>query len=456
MVLKPADRLTLTISNWFSNPAAPGLLLLAMVIVALIWANSPWYESYFHFFEREFILGFESFNLTKPVHIWINDGLMAIFFFTVGLEIKREVIEGQLSNFRKASLPVVAALGGMIVPAVLFYMINSGTEASNAWGIPMATDIAFTLGIIALLGSKVSSNLKVFLTALATVDDIGAILVIALFLTPSIDFVSLIAGLVYLVVMALANYMGVRNMWFYIVVGVLGLWIALLLSGIHATLAGVLAALTIPANRKITEKEYKENLKKWVSDFEDECSDDFSLLNEKQTHIIADIVKESNRAGTPLQKIEHRLNPIVSFIVIPIFALANAGVRIGDDFLSMLLHPVSIGIVVGLVVGKLMGITLFSKAIVSSGVATLPEKTNWSGITGVGMVAGIGFTMSLFIAELALKGSPLLQNAKIGILSASFISAIIGVLWFIFISKNRSKNQTSADDNLIMDNTSSE
>ncbi|GAA4277586.1 Na+/H+ antiporter NhaA [Aquimarina mytili] len=419
------------VNNGFSSSIAKGVLLLTMVVLAMLWANSSFGESYFHFFEMEFTIGFQDFSLTEPIHIWINDGLMAIFFFTVGLEIKREIISGELSQLKKALLPVVAALGGMILPAILFFIINHDSEASSAWGIPMATDIAFALGIVALAGNTISKNGKVFLTALATVDDVGAILVIALFLTPQIDFQSLIIGMIYLGIMVLANVVGIRNMWFYVVVGVLGLWIALLLSGIHATLAGVLGALTIPATRKVTELEYKTHLKSWIEDFEDSCTNDNSLLTPKQEEILHNISIESKRAGTPLQRVEHMLKPAVNFLILPLFALANAGVRITDDFFRMLFHPVSLGIIIGLVLGKVLGISVFSRILVKSGLSELPNQVTWKSIYGIGMMAGIGFTMSLFIAELALEDENLLSIAKIGILTASVISAFLGLLWFL-------------------------
>ncbi|WP_299246348.1 Na+/H+ antiporter NhaA [uncultured Aquimarina sp.] len=424
------DILIERVSKKFAGSVTKGVLLLCMVILAMLWANAPFGESYFHFFEMEFSIGFRGFALTKPLHIWINDGLMSIFFFTVGLEIKREVMAGELSEFRKAILPLFAAIGGMVVPAFIFYIFNHDSEASRAWGIPMATDIAFTLGIVALAGKALSSNGKVFLTALATVDDIGAILVIAFFLTPQIDFQSLLAGLIYFGIMGLANLIGIRNMWFYAIIGILGLWIALLLSGIHATLAGVLGALTIPAKRKVTELEYKIHLKTWIEDFEDSCTNDDSLLTPKQEKILQKIVIESKRAGTPLQRIEHLLKPIVNFIVLPLFALANSGVKISNEFFQMLFHPISIGIILGLVLGKFLGISIFSKSLIKTGISKLPVNTNWKDIYGIGMMAGIGFTMSLFIAELALEDERLLDIAKIGILCASAISSVLGLLWF--------------------------
>ncbi len=440
MKVSPADHLITSIQNIFSKSYSRGLVLLTMVIVGLAWANSSFHESYEHFFHHPFIIGFEGFSIIEPVHIWVNDGLMAVFFFVVGLEIKKQVMEGELSTLKKAALPIFAAIGGMLVPAIIFYTFNFGTEADKAWGIPMATDIAFAIGLISLLGTAVSDKLKIFLTALATVDDLGAIVVIALFLTPFIDVQSLIAGSIYFGIMMLANYLGVRNIWFYIIVGILGLWIALLLSGIHATLAGVLGALAIPAQRKITEQKYQENLSKWAKDFNETCINPKSLLTQRQEDIISQIIQESKRAGTPLQRIERKLSPIVGFVILPIFALANAGVRIQGDVFQMIRHPVSMGIIFGLLIGKVLGISTLSFLTVKFRIGRLPEGSNWNRILGVSLFAGIGFTMSLFIAELALDDKELLGIAKVGILTASVIATTLGILWFKIFNKVTSKN----------------
>ncbi len=445
MQITPADRFINKISKLFEKPYAKGMLLLLMVVIALIWANSPFHESYEHCFHTNFRIGFEGFDINRPLHVWINDGLMALFFFTVGLEIKKELMEGELSSARKAILPVVAAIGGMVAPALIFLSFNYDNEASKAWGIPMATDIAFTLGLITLVGGLVSEKLKVFLTALATADDVGAVLVIAFFLTPAIHMQSLEAAAVYLGIMALANYLGVRNMWFYLIVGVLGLWIALFLSGIHATLAGVLGALTIPANRKITESEYRASLQKWSGEFQECCGDPMSLLSHRQEEIMSRIVIETKRASTPLQRVEAQLDPIVNYFILPLFALANTGIRIEGDVFQMLSHPVSLGIIFGLVLGKIIGIVGFTWILVKNKVSPLPEGSNWSSLTGVGMMAGIGFTMSLFIAELALEDEYLLSAAKLAILLASFISATLGLLWFnLVVRKLSAKSSMTA------------
>ncbi len=436
MILTPADRLINQITSFFRFPYVKGLLLLIMVLIAMVWANSPYHESYEHIFHLDFTIGFEGLALTKPVNIWINDGLMAVFFFLVGLEIKKEMIDGQLSTLPQAFLPVLAAIGGMVIPALIYIGFNYGTEAQTAWGIPMATDIAFAIGLLSLVGSAASPKIKVFLTALATADDLGAILVITIFLTPFIDVESLIAGGIYLGIMTMANYLGVRNSWFYTIIGIFGLWVALLLSGIHATLAGVLGAFTIPARRKTTEMEYQEKLTIWVDEFHSSTdSDSMYLLNSHQEQIITKIIVESGRASTPLQRIIYKIRPFVEFFILPLFALANAGVRIEGKYLEMVTHPVSLGIIVGLVVGKLLGITAFSYLGVKLRKSSLSDDTDWNQIIGAGLFAGIGFTMSLFIAELAIKDEATLAIAKVGILTASVLAAILGLLWFWIMKK---------------------
>ncbi len=424
------DRASNEVNKAFDAPYAQSVFLLVMVLVAMIWANSPWHESYHNLFHKNFMVGFENFKLNKPLHIWINDGLMALFFFLVGLEIKEEILEGELSSFKKASLPVVAAIGGMLLPAGIFIAINYGGEAQTAWGIPMATDIAFAIGFLGFVSSKISKETRIFLTSLATVDDIGAILVIAFFLTSSINSTFLIMGAVYLAVMLLADFIGVRNMWFYLIVGVLGLWLAMYLSGVHATLAGVLAAFTIPADRKIKEKEYHEKLEEWADDFDEHVEKTDHLLSEKQTEIIQEVNRSTKRAGTPLQEVKLKLSPFVNYFVLPLFAFANAGVHIEGNILETLLHPLSLGIIAGLLVGKLIGITGLSIIMLKSKLSELPKNTSIKNISGLSLFAGIGFTMSLFIAKLALEDEKLLGIAKVGILTASILAVVLGLTWF--------------------------
>ena len=325
---------------------------------------------------------------------------MAVFFFTVGLEIKREVLAGELSSVKKASLPIMAAIGGMIFPAIIYVLINyHNPEYLNGWGIPMATDIAFALGIISLLGKKVPVSLKIFLTALAIADDLGAVLVIAIFYTDTININELITAGIFLGVLVVANRLGVRRAVFYAVVGLLGVWVAFIQSGVHATIAGVLIALTIPVRTKITEVTYIDRLTDLLEKFKKAKPNDVSLLTQKQAHLVSDIEKISRQATTPLQKLEHALHPITAYIILPVFALANAGIHIEGSFLTLMLHPIAMGIMLGLVLGKAIGITVFTRLVVGSGFAELPEGTKWRHIYGVAFLAGIGFTMSIFICR---------------------------------------------------------
>lgn len=425
-----AARIEKTIANFFVKDSSLGFLLVAVVIIAMIWANSDWSESYFHLFETKFSVGFGDAPLKNSLHHWINDGLMALFFFLVGLEIKKEIINGELSSIRKASLPIIAAVGGMVVPASLFLLFNSTGEASRGWGIPMATDIAFSLGLISLVASRVSTSLKTFLTAFATADDIGAILVIAIFLTPQIEFNELLASGMYFGIMLIGNIIGIRSVWFYILVGIPGLWISLLFSGVHATLAGVLAAFTIPGRTKLTEGSYKQKLQSLIKRFNLMAREDSSLLSKHHLNLIEKVIDYSKDALTPVQHLEKKISPFINFLVLPLFAFANSGVRIEGNIFDMLSHPVCYGIIIALVLGKFIGIMSFSYMATSMKLANLPALSNWKKMGGIGLFGGIGFTMSLFIAELAFTNQILLQHAKIGILLGSLISAVAGLLWF--------------------------
>ncbi|MEJ2636625.1 MAG: Na+/H+ antiporter NhaA [Calditrichia bacterium] len=370
--------------EFFQMESSGGILLLASTIIALIWANSGWQEFYQSILQLRFTIGFETFALSKPLILWINDGLMAIFFFLVGLEIKREVLTGELASLRKAILPMAAALGGMILPAGIYMILNAGSPGFPGWGIPMATDIAFALGILALLGSRAPVSLKVFLTALAIVDDLGAVLVIAFFYTSEIAWGALAAGGVFLMLLILSNRLGIRKSFIYVLLGA-GMWVAFLKSGVHATIAGVLLAMTIPSQSPDDSDE--------------------SLL----------------------ERMEHALNPWVAYGIIPVFALANAGVMLGGNSASAIGHPVTLGIIAGLILGKQIGITFFSWVSVRSGLADLPEGVSWGQIYGAASLAGIGFTMSLFIANLGFGEGAFLFYSKVGILLASLISAIWGL-----------------------------
>lgn len=417
-----------TLRDFAQVEASGGIVLLLATFAALIWANSPAAPSYFHLLETQLDLRIGSFTLTGPLHMWINDGLMAVFFFVVGLEIKREVLVGELSSLRQATLPIAAAVGGMIVPALIYTLVNFGGAGAGGWGIPMATDIAFAVGVLALLGSRIPLALKVFLTALAIVDDIGAVLVIAIFYTSTINWTSLAVGAAFLTLLLIANRAGARHPLVYIILG-LGLWAAFLFSGIHATIAGVLLALTIPARSRIDADDYVTEGRALLDRFAQAgVGGDSVATNNAQQEALEEIERATERVQTPLQRLEHSLHPWVTFVIMPLFALANAGIALNRDLLTALVSPVSLGVILGLVVGKQIGISLFSVLVVRLGWASLPAEVSWRQLYGASWLAGIGFTMSLFISSLAFEGAELLEDAKVGILVASLLAGGIGLL----------------------------
>jgi NhaA family Na+:H+ antiporter len=405
-----------------------GIVLIVCTAIALAWANSPWAASYHHLWEIELALDAGPVSIRSTLHHLINDGLMAVFFFLVGLEIKREVLVGELASLRQAALPAAAALGGMVVPAAIYAVLNAGGSGSAGWGIPMATDIAFALGVLALLGDRVPAGLKVFLAALAIVDDIGAVLVIALFYTSGVNWAALGAAAALLLLAAGANAAGVRRPWAYAAIG-LALWGAVLASGVHATVAGVLLAMTIPSRTRINEDEFLLRARRCVEEFESGCGPETTVLtNQVQQEALLRLEALCDQAQAPLQKTEGKLHGIVAFLIMPLFALANAGVTLGGgDLGSAVSSPVALGVVLGLVLGKPLGITLFSWAAVRLGAATLPSRVTWRMVHGAAWLGGIGFTMSLFVAGLAFSGMPaLLPAAKLGILAASLAAGISG------------------------------
>jgi NhaA family Na+:H+ antiporter len=410
--------------------AAGGILLLGATIAAMIWVNSPWAASYADFWNTPVSLVVGSHTLTETLLEWINDGLMAMFFFVIGLEIKREILVGELASWRQAALPLAAALGGSILPALLYAALNAGTEGIRGWGIPMATDIAFSLGILSLLGSRVPLALKVFLTALAIADDLMAVLVIAFFYTSTISWTSLAVGALFLILLIAANWVGVRHPLVYSILGIGGLWLAFLLSGVHATIAGVIAAMTIPARTRLTGREFLEKGKALLHRFEQVLSPEQPPLANQERHRIARRMKTVvAHVETPLQQLEHALHPWVTVVVMPVFALANAGVTLDADIIAMLMSPVAIGVCLGLLLGKPVGILLSAWLVTRFGFTALPEGVSWSQLGAVGVLAGIGFTMSLFIASLAFPSGPSLMAAKEGILVASTIAGLVG--WFL-------------------------
>lgn len=413
------------VSQFISNSKVSGIILFASAALALILANSPWSEQFHHLWENKFSIGFNDKEVSKSLHHWINDGLMAIFFFVIGLELKREILVGELRNPKLAILPILAALAGMFVPA-LVYVLIAGDAAPEGWGVPMATDIAFALGVVYLLGDRVPSSLKVFLTAIAIVDDLGAVLVIAFFYTSEIDFDSLWRGLGFLVVLIAANLAGVRNTIFYGVVGIAGVWFAFLLSGVHATIAAVLAAFTIPASTKINETIVSAKVDELFAKFKKALPNGNALVTHEQQHALEKLSYYTKNAIPPLQRLEHGMHPFVAFVVMPVFALSNAGVTFGENILDSLVAPVTLAIALGLLLGKTLGIFGITWVVTKTGLVKLPEGINMTKIFAVSILAAIGFTMSLFIAGLAFEDPQTLMNAKLGVFIASVTASFIG------------------------------
>jgi NhaA family Na+:H+ antiporter len=435
------DRVLEPFRQFARTASAGGLVLLAVTAVALVWANSPAAASYHHLWETPIELGIGASVIRTTLHHLINDGLMAVFFFVVGLEIKREMLAGELSSLRSAALPMIGALGGMVVPAALYALVNARGPGSAGWGVPMATDIAFALGVLALLGDRVPNGLKVFLAALAIVDDIGAVLVIALFYSGGVAWGALIGAGVLLALAVGANVAGVRSPWTYGIIG-LALWGTVLASGVHATVAGVLLAMAIPARTRIDEAEFLTEARRALDDFDaaaDPCAT--ILTNPAHQAALEELETLCERAQSPLVRLEHGLHQVVSFFIMPLFALANAGVSLGGEALrSAAAHPVTAGAILGLLLGKPLGIAGFAWLGVRARVATLPHGVTWRMLVPVAILGGIGFTMALFIAGLAFPvpadsavpepavGNPLLDAAKLGVLTASALAGVVGGL----------------------------
>ena len=422
------QHLMLPIKLFMGREKSGGIVLILSVALAMILANSNIAESYFHFFEQEvgFIVNGEPY-LNYSLHHWINDGLMAMFFFVVGLELKREFIGGELADIRNTILPIGAAIGGMIVPALIFLSLNIGTPQTMGWGIPMATDIAFALGVVYLLGDKVPASAKLFLTTLAIVDDLGAVLVIAFFYTSELSIASLLFGLGFLAVMFIGNRLGIKSLFFYAALGIGGAWVTFLLSGIHATIAAVLAAFMIPADAKINESVYLKRMKKLTRRFEKEEPNEVRTLEEGQVDVLTHIQHDTEIAIPLLQQLEHKMSPIVTFLIMPIFAIANAGISFTDLSLSDIFSThVALGVTLGLLLGKPIGIIGATFLMVKMRWATLPSAITRRTLLGLGMLASIGFTMSMFISTLAFTDELLMTQAKLGIFLASILGGIGG------------------------------
>jgi len=428
---KAFDSILSPLEEFIHRQTTSGILLMLCAITALVIANSPLNEAYQHLLEIKFTIGFEGFQLSKTIHHWINDGLMALFFFVVGLELKREILVGELSDPKQAMLPIFAAIGGMIVPVVIYMIVNPEGFAFRGWGIPMATDIAFALGALALLGKRVPTSLLTFLVALAIVDDLGAVSVIAIFYTETLNLTGLaIAGGVLFLLIAL-NLGGIRRPLPYILLGVI-LWVAVLVSGIHATVAGIFLAFTIPLRPKYDPGRFLAH----VNEVADEISTSFKrepniVKNNELRSRVQALGEGVQLVQAPAQVLEHKMHIPSAYIVIPIFSLANAAIPIDwSNFGGILTHSVTVGIVGGLVLGKLIGIAGFAWIAVKLGITSLPKELNFKHMIGVALMGGIGFTMSIFVAQLGFaQHHDELLMAKTGVLIASMIAGISGFVW---------------------------
>jgi len=405
-------------------------------VFALILANTPLADTYIHFFHVQVDFNVGSWKLSHSIHHWINDGLMAVFFFIIGLEIKREILVGELSNIKVAILPILAAVGGMIFPAIIYLSINYGAESANGWGIPMATDIAFAISALVLLGKRVSPALVTFLVALAIVDDLGAVIVIAMFYTEQINMLPLFLAMLSFLILVSFNRFGIHAVLPYFIVG-LAMWFFMLESGVHATIAGVIAAMAIPSKPKFAPAHFTLDTKNLLDEYDNYPIKANHMMHEKQKAILLNIKDRIDSVNSPAARLEHELHLPVALIIIPLFALANAGISI--DLSSMtktILEPISIGIIAGLIVGKVLGIAGMSYVAIKLGIAKLPENSTMSQILGVAFLGGIGFTMSIFVADLAFLGNAdFIFQAKIGILFASLFSGLFGFLWLRYVAK---------------------
>jgi NhaA family Na+:H+ antiporter len=405
-------RLRSSFQEFTQSSSSAGIVILICTAIAMIWANSAGAHLYHEILRAPLHISLARWSLDFSIEAFVNDGLMVLFFLVVGLEIKRELLVGELSSAKKAALPMIAAVFGMVGPAVIYLALNAGTPQARGWGTPVATDIAFALGILALLGNRVPLGLKVFLAALAIVDDLLSVLVIALFYSGSLNMPMVAIAGVVVFVLFIGNRLGVHSTFFYGLGGV-ALWLAFLGTGIHTTVAGVILAITIPSSSRITRDRFAERLKGLVSE-------------QIDTDLVHRIERLCERVQSPLHRIEHGLQPWVSFAIMPVFALVNAGVEIKGDIFAALTHPASLGIILGLFIGKQLGVTAAVWASIKLKIAELPERTSMMQIYGVSILCGIGFTMALFVAHLAFATPEDLDLARISIIAGSTLSAVVG------------------------------
>lgn len=439
-LMRPFIRLT-------QQEKSAGIMLGVGVILALFLANSPWSEYYFNILDSK--LGF-NFNdtlfLNYSLHDWINNGLMSVFFFIVGLELKREMVDGELSHPKKAILPIFAAVGGMVVPLTIYLIFNQTADTMHGWGIPMATDIAFAIGVLYFLGDRVPASLKVFLTALAIIDDLGAVIVIAFFYTSDLSLTFLGIGLGVLAFIYVLNRMGMRNILVYAILGIGGVWLAFLESGVSPTIAAVLVAFTIPADMRVNRKEFVSVLGLKLQDLmKSEVKSEKTLSEEKMEHV-REIHRYSGFFTPPLQVLEQRMAVFVAFFVVPIFALANAGVDLRMDLSTLFNTNIVIGVVLGLLAGKVIGVVGFTMLLIKFKIAVFPKGMNLKNLFGLSLLAAIGFTMSLFIAMLAFTSEEHIIQAKVGIFIASIIGGILGYLYLNYLGKKEEKKVKSKNN----------
>ena len=435
---KAFKRVSTPFEHFLHAQTTTGMILMMTTVLALLLANSPLSEAYTHFFHTNITFNVGSWKLSHTLHHWINDGLMTIFFFIIGLEIKREVLAGELSNIKVAALPILSAIGGMIFPALIYTSINHDTLGAGGWGIPMATDIAFAISALVLLGKRVPASLVTFLVALAIVDDLGAVLVIAAFYTEQIHTIPLMwAGGAFLVMLSF-NRFGIQMILPYFIMGIL-MWFFMLESGVHATIAGVIAALAIPSRPKEVPAYFTRETRNLLDEYDNYPVDTEYKIHEKQISILTNIKDKINAISTPSARLEQSLHLPIALIIIPLFALANAGISMDFNTIAdNIVKPISMGVIAGLILGKVIGIFAVAWLAIKLKIATLPKGSTMSQIFGVSFLGGIGFTMSIFVADLAFINSPeLVFQAKLGILTASLLSGLIGYFWLRFASNKK-------------------
>ncbi|MBI3187142.1 MAG: Na+/H+ antiporter NhaA [Gammaproteobacteria bacterium] len=434
---KSINKILTPFDEFIHRQTTSGILLMATALIALLLANGPLVSSYEHLVHTLISIKIGDWALEMTLHHWINDGMMALFFFVVGLELKREILVGELAELRHAALPIGAAIGGMVVPALIYFAINPDGDAARGWGIPMATDIAFAIGALALLASRVPKALITFLVALAIVDDLGAVLVIALFYTDAIALAPLAAAAGLFALLLAFNMSGIRKTMPYFIVAVF-LWYALMQSGVHATLAGILGAMSVPAIPKYKPERFSAHVKELMQRFDANHQPGVSIMTNDELRAVVQTLNNSvHSVEAPLQRMEHTWHMPVAYLVIPIFALVNAGIPLEFGALGeTLTHPVMLGVTLGLVLGKFIGITGVCWVMLKLGVAVLPKDTRFTQIAGVSLLAGIGFTMSIFVAQLGFENNEeFLLMAKTGILAASLLSGVAGFIWLYVVSK---------------------